>query len=299
MSLQKCELNLNHAKMELQPHGTLEFPCAGYLAQLKDRPEDIIPWHWHEEMEIVYVKSGQLKQYIPTKMFNLEQGDCIILNSRTIHHAVANPECEINSIVFSSNLITGSNDSIFARKYILPLISSASFDGYKLSTYSNEIVISKFNRAFDALVNDSLGYEFVVRENLSSLCFDIYRQFAHEIAIGDIGLNQDNLRLRKMIDYIHKNYFNDIFLEEIAKVVDISERECLRCFQRTIQLSPIQYLLKYRIMKGANMLIENPSSSISEIANLCGFDSPSNFSKLFKRFYNCTPKEYRISRLQN
>ena len=41
------------------------------------------------------------------------------------------------------------------------------------------------------------------------------------------------------------------------------------------------------------MLSRNPADSISEIATLCGFDSPSNFSKVFKRFYNCTPREYR------
>jgi len=99
-----------------------------------------------------------------------------------------------------------------------------------------------------------------------------------------------------MIDYIHNNYFNNIGLTEIAKGVDISERECLRCFQRMIELSPIQYLLKYRIMTGANLLVQTPSSSISEIASLYGFDSPSNFSKLFKRFYNCTPREYRNDR---
>lgn len=74
---------------------------------------------------------------------------------------------------------------------------------------------------------------------------------------------------------------------------DISERECLRCFRKTIQLSPIQYLLKYRIMQGAEMLLRNPAWTISEVAALCGFDSPSNFAKLFKRFYNCAPREYR------
>ncbi len=41
------------------------------------------------------------------------------------------------------------------------------------------------------------------------------------------------------------------------------------------------------------MLLRDLSGSISEVATLCGFDSPSNFSKVFKRFYNCAPREYR------
>ena len=46
-------------------------------------------------------------------------------------------------------------------------------------------------------------------------------------------------------------------------------------------------------MQGAEMLLANPSGRISEIATHCGFDSASNFAKMFKRFYNCTPREYR------
>ena len=41
------------------------------------------------------------------------------------------------------------------------------------------------------------------------------------------------------------------------------------------------------------MLLEDPAASISEAAVRCGFDSPSNFTKMFRRFYNCTPREYR------
>lgn len=62
-----------------------------------------------------------------------------------------------------------------------------------------------------------------------------------------------------------------------------------------MQLSPIQYLLKYRIMQGADFLLNNPANTISEISSLCGFDNPSNFSKMFKRFYNCSPREYRVT----
>lgn len=112
----------------------------------------------------------------------------------------------------------------------------------------------------------------------------------------NIPPSQDNFRIRKMLAYIHKNFADDISLSEISSAADISERESLRCFKKTIQLSPIQYLLKYRIMQGAEMLRKHPADSISEIATLCGFDSPSNFAKIFKRFYNCTPREYRSIR---
>lgn len=151
----------------------------------------------------------------------------------------------------------------------------------------------RFNCAFEALAQDRYGYEFTVRENLSRICLFLYGEFKPQADTQNAALNLDALRIRKMLDYIHRNYENDISVSEISGAAGISERKSLRCFRKTVQLSPSQYLLKYRIMQGAEMLLRNPAASISEIATMCGFDSPSNFTKIFRRFYNCSPREYR------
>ncbi|MCX4322428.1 MAG: helix-turn-helix domain-containing protein [Lachnospiraceae bacterium] len=52
-------------------------------------------------------------------------------------------------------------------------------------------------------------------------------------------------------------------------------------------------------MRGAELLLTNPSASISEIGTFCGFDSQSHFAKMFKRYYNCTPREYRSRSLKS
>lgn len=293
MALQECGLNLNSVSKELQPHGSLEFPCAGYSSHHTDKQEDIIPWHWHEEIEIVYIENGQMKIKIPSKSFLLKKGDCIVINVNILHYAAAAPECKLRSLVFSPALITGKDDFAFAKKYVQPLLSCHSFSGHYISGETNENITRWFNCAFEALAEDCYGFEFIVRENLSRICLFLHREFEPQIDTQNIPLNRDNLRIRKMLAYIHKNFADNLSLADISKEADVSERECLRCFQKTIQLSPIQYLLKYRVMQGAEMLLKNPTSSISEIATLCGFDSQSNFAKMFKRFYNCTPREYR------
>ena len=105
------------------------------------------------------------------------------------------------------------------------------------------------------------------------------------------GQSLDNLRMRRMLEYIHQSYAGELTLPDIARAADIGERECLRCFQKTIQCSPIQYLLKYRVTRGAELLLRHPERSVSEL----GFGSPSNFAKQFRRFYRCTPREYRAA----
>lgn len=239
------------------------------------------------------MESGRMKVKIPSKSFLLEPGDCIAVNANMLHSCAAVPECCLHSLVFSPALITGNGDSVFARKYILPLISCDAFSGHYIKASDHEDVIRWFHAAFEALARDSHGFEFTVRENLSHICLFLYEEFKPRTDTANAPLNQDNLRIRKMLEYVDRHFSEDISLADIAKAADISERECLRCFRKTIQLSPIQYLLKYRVMQGAELLRKNPTDSISEIASLCGFDSPSNFARLFKRFYNYTPREYR------
>lgn len=296
MGLQKCGLNLNDAGKELKPHGTVEFPCAGYHEFYTDKPEKVIPWHWHEELEILYIKDGRLRLQLPAEVFCLGKGDMLVINSNIPHYAAPDSECELQSLVFSPWLITGNRDSVFAKKYMIPLMTQASFRGFLIKAGDCDPAINDFVCAFEALAEDRPGFEFTVREKLSCLCFYLYQQFEKEIAVEISGMSLDSLRIKRMLDYLHHNFSGNISLSDIAGAANIGERECLRCFQRTIQLSPMQYLLKYRIMRGAELLLKNPTDSISEIAVLCGFDSPSNFAKMFKRFYNYTPRDYRKER---
>ena len=104
--------------------------------------------------------------------------------------------------------------------------------------------------------------------------------------------NLDNQRIKGMLDFIQKNYSNELTLKEIGEAVFIGERETLRCFARTIGISPIEYLKKYRVKVAANLLTTT-DLPVTEICIQCGFNSPSYFSKSFQRVFNVTPREYR------
>ena len=95
------------------------------------------------------------------------------------------------------------------------------------------------------------------------------------------------------MDFIHAHYAEKLELERIAQAANIGGRECQRCFRRCIQISPVQYLIRYRLMQSAALLAGGRGLGIAEISTRCGFDSPSNFSKTFRRYFGCTPKEYR------
>ena len=295
MGIQSCNLNLDKDNRELHPHGTLDFPCAAYLGDYTDREDSAIPWHWHEEMEIAYVNSGQVKLQIPGKTFHLKEGEAFFINSNILHYAIGEPYCQLHSLVFNPALVIGHKESVFALKYIDPLRDSNLVDGYRLSpkNANDKKMITCFIDAYQGNISEQDGFEFIVRENLSRICFYLYDKNKDKIETEDTSPGQDQIRIRRMLDFIHEQYTENINLAQVAEAANIGERECLRCFQRVLQVSPMQYLIKYRIMQGAALLTLLPDSTISDISMQCGFASPSNFTLLFQRFFRCSPRDYR------
>ena len=244
MSLQECGLNLDRGLKELQLHGTLEFPCAGYSTRYTGQQGDGIPWHWHEELELLYVQEGALEWRTASETVLFRTGDLFAVNSNMLHAGRAPDFCELRSLVFHPSLLTGGEHSVFARRYIDPLIRCPAFTGFLFPKEGEREAADSFRRAFEAVEGEPDGYEFLVRDCLSRLTFQLIQTFQPQMDRPGAGQSLDNLRMRRMLEYIHQNYARELTLPDIARAADIGERECLRCFQKTIQCSPIQYLLK-------------------------------------------------------
>ena len=294
MALEKCGLNLNGTKRELSFHGTLEFQCGGYSWDITDVNKNVIPWHWHEDFELIFVQSGTLILNIPARTLSLKENSVVLINANVLHSAQSNGTCSFRSLVFSPLFIAGSKHSVFAKKYIDPLVACHQFSCLQFKNESASVT-HLFVDAFAALRDEPDGFEFTVRDCLSQIMLAAYLVFNKSIEVKGIEKDADVCRIKTMLGYIHSHYAENISLIGIAGSASIGQRECLRCFKRMLQVSPLQYLIKYRIMHGADLLLKNRNLGIAEIATMCGFDSPSNFSKLFKQINGLTPRQFRKS----
>lgn len=99
-------------------------------------------------------------------------------------------------------------------------------------------------------------------------------------------------RVKRMLDYFHSHYQESISVEQLAKQANICKRECQRDFKKVLGLTPTQYFEQYRLAMSLRLLTES-SCSIIEIADQCGFQSPSYFTKLFREKYGVTPTSFR------
>ena len=284
--------NTNEIRKERKPHGTLDFPCAIYTSSHTDCPCDAIAWHWHEEMEIIFIESGNLLLRVPGREYDVAAGELAFLNGNVLHYAIGNPACTLRSLVFSPVLL-GHPGSAFQKKYLRPL---TEFPGFLVWKSAGREDTQAFRTAFSALERNSFAYEFTVREQLSHIFLSCFRELRPQFGVPTANQSMDSIRMEKMLEFIQTHYPEAITAAEIANAAGLSQRECLRCFQRVMRESPIQYLLKYRLMQSAGKLRTMPDASIAEISAQCGFDYPSYYSAQFRRFYLCSPREYRKKR---
>ena len=112
---------------------------------------------------------------------------------------------------------------------------------------------------------------------------------------GEPTLSPDEVRIKDAILYIQQHYTEPVTLDNIADSIHVSKSECCRCFKRAVNITPFEYLMRYRILQAAEKILQNDRemTSISELATSVGFNNTSYFNKLFKKYFDCTPTEYR------
>ena len=277
---------------EIKQHGTSEFPCAFYSVFHGSQ----VPWHWHDEFECAVVHHGSICYNTPQGRIVLNAGDGIFLNSGTLHGTDISAEntCQKSDLVFHGRLIYGTEDSVFYKKYVRRLLEPDAPQMLVLrknAAWHGEL-LEKIKKAARLCQNKPEGYEFSVRSLLSELLFDLYCYSEAPSNESCPPNSSEHERIKQMLLYLQENYAHPVTVAELAAHASICERECLRCFKNMLQLSPIQYLIRYRIARACALLREG-DMSVLEISSRCGFESPSYFTKTFRKVTGCTPTEYR------
>lgn len=104
------------------------------------------------------------------------------------------------------------------------------------------------------------------------------------------GLNQRSLR--QVLEYIQTSIDQDLSLEVLANLVNMSKYHFISLFKQSVGVTPHQYVMQQRVER-AKELLRDCKLSISEISLACGFTNQSHFTRLFRKYTGVTPKIYR------
>ncbi|MGN0355718.1 MAG: helix-turn-helix transcriptional regulator [Muricoprocola sp.] len=136
------------------------------------------------------------------------------------------------------------------------------------------------------------AYELQISGIMGLLIGEIYRlAFSHGKVAGQNN-HSDAAIHQTMVSYIYQHYPEKIGLSDIAQAGNVCRNKCCQIFNKYIHQSPVDFLNHYRLEVSRNLL-DNTDWSIIRIAQSCGFNHSSYYSKLFYRVYHCTPTEYR------
>ena len=108
--------------METAQHGSTLYPFQFYYEDLSVFDFNCIEWHWHTELEFIYIESGTVTLWIGEDQFHLTEGNGIFINTKVLHRLYSPSKAIIPNFVFMPSFIA-PRDSLIYQKYILPIMS--------------------------------------------------------------------------------------------------------------------------------------------------------------------------------
>jgi AraC family transcriptional regulator, melibiose operon regulatory protein len=224
----------------------------------------------------------------------LNKGEVLIIPSDTIHSSNSfNRPFFFNAIVFDSDLLASSLADKCRSSYIDP-VKNHKID-YRLHIKGRidwEInIIEKIGTLIDYYNKKPIGYELGIKGLLCDIFFGL---ISNNTAAKEENLekNLEFDRLKNTITFIHNNYMEKITVDELAEQSFMSVYYFCRFFKKVIGMTPFDYINHYRVLTAARLLRET-KNPISTIGYDVGFNDSSYFSKIFQKYINCTPSEYR------
>jgi len=288
--------------------GETEYPVHVTYVDLNRSYMNRIGWNWHPEIEVFLVEEGSAIIYYDDSQISLEVGQGVIINQNVMHSILSvspSQSCKLFSYAFHPSFLFGYGDTLFTSKYVTPLLHHAGLRVLHLDSSDEGLshILSLSYRIVQLNKDQEWGYELATKACICELWCELLRKFPFtpEKTRHTAVLTSDELRTREIMKYIEIHYAERITLDDLAAQVHISKSECCRCVKRCLHMTPVEYLMKYRIYMAAYLIQKNDPavSSISDLAFQVGFNNASYFNKVFRQYLQCTPGEFRKKIRQN
>lgn len=278
--------------METIQHGSKEYPFHFYYDNLELFDFHCIEWHWHTEFEFVYVETGTVYFGISDKQFALSEGQGVFINSKILHRYFSQEKAIVPNFVLMP-VFLAPQDSLIYQKYVLPIMSSPMDYQIFSSDIPWQAQVLSLMREMMAAQEKASDVELVNSYLIQKIWHILYQN----MDVEHMGKKENysassQARLQLMMQYIHQKFAYNISLSDIADQAKVSKSTALNLFQRYLGISPVTYLINYRLQEAAKLLAST-EKKVTVISKDTGFDSVDYFCKAFKKYYKLTPTEYR------
>ena len=255
------------------------------------------PLHYHEEYELnLIINAKGARRIVGDNTEEIDDLELVLVGSN-LQHSWFNNKCtskEITEVTiqFHKNLFDDKllrrNQLSFIRVMLEKSASGILFSKETTQQLTTRIVELNQKHGFDSILElMSILHDLSISRNMKILSSPAFNTMAEQFSYN-------SRRIEKTLDYVNKNFDKPVTLGEVAKLANMSEVSFSRFFKQRTSNTFIDCLTEIRLGHATRMLIDT-TTSISEVANQCGFNNISNFNRTFKKRKNCTPKEFRES----
>ena len=270
-------------------------PGTSFLVKHYDNPSvraNKLPnWHYHPELELVYVNGGHGRRHVGSHVSHYTDGELILIGSNLPHMGLTDPQTEHRKetvIQFAPNFPNYEFLDLPEMRQVKSLMHRAR-NGLSFTGAIKQQQGSRLERLVDL---DPLG-------RLLTL-IDVLHQLARTDHYESLNVDGFHLevethgydRFRDVQQHVTENFRDDISLEAIASVAAMTVPAFCRYFKKTTGKTFVNYLNDFRVVYSCKLLADE-HSTVQEVAYDSGFNSVSQFNRAFKKHTGMTPTEYR------
>ena len=276
---------------ETKRHGSRLFPFNIYPCTIPlDFPSVVL--HWHNEMELVYVKKGRGRIQMGMEQYTAGEGDIFVIPPGTLHaiYQKHGYSMEYENIIFGMDFAGAGAADICAGEYLMPVAAGELLPPVRLDPEEEG-----YREAADCLQRmeklcgqRGYGFQLGVKAAVLQLIFLLIQKYPANIQ----RLSPDMERLKTVLQETERREREPLTVADMAEFCGWSSSHFMRWFKQMTGGSFISYVNDRRLTSAAERL-RRSDDKIVTIAEDAGFENLSNFNRQFKARYGMTPREYR------
>jgi AraC-like DNA-binding protein len=262
-------------------------------------------FHWHDFMELSWVRRGSGVYEIEDKVFHVSRGDVVIINNCERHRVTYHPQAPLYETVFH-----------FAPQLLCPREAEGLDAGYLRlflydgATFTNAPALPPAVRKEVGRLVAAIREEYSARRPWSELMIKarLLTLVTHLLRASGLSEQPDPrgvaarrrnvARLERILAHIRRGFASELSLGGIAARFDMNPSYFSDYFHRNLGITFSEHLARVRIQEALRLLAED-RQSVTQIALACGFNTPASFYRAFRRVTGGSPRDVRSGRVLN
>ena len=275
---------------ENKPHGTKDDPFSIYhIANAKRSFQ--IPIHWHDEFEIIYVKSGFLTVSISGENYIGKPGDAFVVSPGNLHFMGSQTgNVDYFTFLFPLKYISFRTDDILDDKLLEPLNSGHLIINPEIKDTVKE-QCEQLVEIYGAKKEESQS-KITAQIKTKIILLQFILELWKRGFIVENDTSGKNTVEKEMVSYIQQNFTGKILLKEFGEQFHLSEKYISRYFKEHFHITISQYVTYLRL-EHAKHLLQDTNIPVTEVAMQSGYQNVSYFIRSFKKTYGMSPLKYR------